>query len=221
MADGLDDAAAGDEGESRLFVGDKVEMALAVLLLGVGEAVKFFRQRAQCLGQQAQFGAAHRQFAGLGLEQRAHRTDDVAAVPALELGVRGLAGIVIADVKLDAAGQILHRGKTGLAHDALEHHAARHLHLHRHGFQFLARLLAIKLVQLAGCVLACEVIGVGAARLAPLGELGAALGDELVFVVVEGCLFAHVCVRQLGFEGGIKERRLTVEFRRPASGSLR
>jgi len=41
VADGLDDAAACDEGEARLLVGDEVEMAAAVLLLGVGKARNF------------------------------------------------------------------------------------------------------------------------------------------------------------------------------------
>jgi hypothetical protein len=48
-------AAAGHEGEARLLVDDQVDIALAVLLLGVGQAVELVGQRAQRLGQQADF----------------------------------------------------------------------------------------------------------------------------------------------------------------------
>ena len=56
VADRLHHAAARDEGEARsLLVGHQVEVALAVLLLGVAQAVELLRQRAQRLGQQADF----------------------------------------------------------------------------------------------------------------------------------------------------------------------
>jgi hypothetical protein len=45
-------------------------------------------------------------------------------------------------------------------------------------------------VQLVRGVLALEVVGEGFARLAPLGQLGATLGNELVFVLLDrGLLF--------------------------------
>ena len=55
---------------ARVFVGDQVEITLAVFLFLVGQAVEFFRQRAQRLRQQAQIRDAHRELAGLGFEQR-------------------------------------------------------------------------------------------------------------------------------------------------------
>jgi hypothetical protein len=105
IADRLHDAAARDEGEARLLVGDQVEVAHAVLLFLVGQAVELLRQRAQRLGEQADFRALDGQFAGLGAEQGADAADDVADVPALEGGVGFLADLVAADVKLDAAGE--------------------------------------------------------------------------------------------------------------------
>ena len=76
---------ARDEDLARILVGDQVEIALAVFLLLVGQAVEFLRQRAQRLGQQAHLRDAHRQFAGLGLEQHADGAEDVAQVAVLEV----------------------------------------------------------------------------------------------------------------------------------------
>ena len=84
FADRLDDLRALDENLARSGVGDQVEVALAVALLLVGDAVEFLGQRAQCLGEQAHAVAAHRQLARPGLEQHAGRADDVAEVPVLE-----------------------------------------------------------------------------------------------------------------------------------------
>ena len=67
------DPRAHAEHLARFLVGDQVHIALAVLLLLVGQAVELLRQRAQRLGQQAQPGYADRQLAGFGLEQRALR----------------------------------------------------------------------------------------------------------------------------------------------------
>ena len=64
------------------------------------------------------------QLAGLGDEQRALGAEDVAQVPVLERGVDVLADVVDRDVELDAAGGVLQRRERGLAHRALEHHAA-------------------------------------------------------------------------------------------------
>ena len=124
----LDHFGADDESLARLLVGDQVHMALAVLLFLVSQAVEFFRQRAQCLGQQAQAGHAHGKFVCFGLEQHARSTQDVAQIVMLERIMRRLAGIAIADEKLDAPAHVLHRGETGLAHHALQHHAPGHGH---------------------------------------------------------------------------------------------
>ncbi len=201
IADRGDDAAAGEEGEARFLVHDQVDVALAVLQFLVGEAVELVRQRAQRLGQQADFGGLDGQFAGLGLHQGADDAEDVAEIPGLEVGIDILAEPVAGDVDLDAAGEILQRRERGLAHDALEHHAAGHLDLDRQAFQFFGRLVAVAIKQLERGVLALEVVGEGFPGLAPCGELGAALGDELVFVLLDrGLLFGvgHFCSLETG-----------------------
>jgi hypothetical protein len=82
--------------------------------------------------------ALHRQFVGLGAEQDADGTDDVADVPALEGGVGFLADLVARDVDLDAAANVRNGDERRLAHHALQHDAAGDLDFDRVGFEFLA-----------------------------------------------------------------------------------
>jgi hypothetical protein len=84
LADRLHDLRALDEHVARRRIGDQVDVALAVLLLGVGEAVELLGQRTQRLREQAHRVAPHRKLAGLRLEERAGRAHDVAQVPVLE-----------------------------------------------------------------------------------------------------------------------------------------
>ena len=190
IADRRDNGRTGAESEARFLVHDQVDITLAVLQFLVGQAMELVRQRTQRLGQQADFAGLDRQFAGLGLHQRTDDAEDVTQIPALECGVVFFADLVACDVNLDAAGKILQRGKRGLAHDALEHHATADLDFDRHGFQFFNRFFVVTLVQLGSGILTLEVVREGFAGLAPFGQLGAALGDELVFVLLDrGLLF--------------------------------
>jgi hypothetical protein len=79
--------AARDEARPRVVVGDQVLVAMAILLLGVGDAVELVGQRPQALGEEAQALDLDRQLAGLGLEERALGADDVAEVELLEVVV--------------------------------------------------------------------------------------------------------------------------------------
>ena len=183
VADRLHQAAAGHEGVAGLLAHDEVHIALAVLGLGVGEAVELVGQRAQALGEEADLAALDRQLAGLGAEQGAHGADDVADVPALEVGVAFFAQRVAGDVELDAAGEVLDGDEAGLAHHALEHDAAGDLHVHRHRFELFGGFLAIDFVEFAGGVFPGEIVRIRLAGGAPFGELLAAFGDQVVFVL--------------------------------------
>ena len=46
FADGLNDPRSRDEHDAAVFVGDEVEVALAVFLFLVGQTMEFFRQEA-------------------------------------------------------------------------------------------------------------------------------------------------------------------------------
>ena len=96
------------EGVARLFVGDQIQIALTIARLLILQAVKLVRQRAQCLGQQAQLGAVNGEFAGLGFKQLTAGGDDVAKIPFLKLFVvDAFRQIVARDVQLNAAADIL------------------------------------------------------------------------------------------------------------------
>ena len=192
VADRLDDFRAHQKGLAGFLVGDQVEVALAVFRFLVGQAVEFLRQRTQGFGQQAQFGNAHRQFALVGLEQGALGGNDVAHVPVLESLVGLGADAFIVDVELDAAAHVLHRGEAGLAHHALEHHAAGDGDADVFRFQRFLVLVAMSRQQIARRIRAVEVVGEGDALLAQLLQLVAALGDELVFILGEGCVFLFI-----------------------------
>ena len=179
--------AARGEARARFSVGDQVDVALAVLLLLVGHAVELVGQRTQALGQQTQAGHAHRQLAGLGLEQRAFGAEDVAQIKVLERLVAVFADAVLGDEQLDApAGgaqrAVLQRAETGLAHHPLEHHAATHAHAQAQRLELFVRALAMRSHEFGRSVRGLEVVGKRHTTLSDRGEFFSALGDELVFV---------------------------------------
>ena len=84
----------------------------------------FVGQRAQRFGKQMQLGCAHGQLAVVGFEQRAFHADDVAQIPMFEGVVHVFAHALIVHIHLNLAAYVLHGGEAGLAHGALQHHAA-------------------------------------------------------------------------------------------------
>ncbi len=126
----------------------------------------------------------------------------------LERSVDVFPHVIARDVDLEAAGGILQRGKAGLAHDALEHHAAGDaggdLPVFGVGLVQLFLGLAIDGSQQVGSAVGrFEVVGERHALALGLGgaqrlELLAALGDQLVVINGGGCgslggvlLFGH------------------------------
>ena len=61
-------------------IGDQIQIALPVARLHVFQAVPFFGQRQQDLGEEEQFFDMNTQLAGLGAEQIAGNADDVADI---------------------------------------------------------------------------------------------------------------------------------------------
>ncbi|MNH23089.1 hypothetical protein D3C79_829720 [compost metagenome] len=98
------------EGVTGFFVGDQIQITLAITGFLIGQAVELVRQRTQGLGQQAQFGTVNGQLAGLGFEQLAACAKDIAQVPLLELLViNAFRQIVARNVQLDTAADVLQR----------------------------------------------------------------------------------------------------------------
>jgi hypothetical protein len=179
--------AARLEALARGLVGDQVDIALAVLLLLVGHAVELVGQRAQALGEQPKPAHLDRQLAGLGLHQRAFGTQDVAQVVVLERRVGLFTQRVARDVELDAAGAVLQRREAGLAHHALEHHAAGDADHDGLRFQRLCVGFAVGRDQRRSAVRGLEVVREGdllatGLRRAQRLQFLATLGDELVVV---------------------------------------
>ena len=191
LSHGLDDFGADDESAAGVLVGDQVEVALAVFLLLVGEAMEFLRQWPQRLGQQAHRGALDGEFVGFGAEQGAGHAKDVAQVHALEGAIGRLPERIAHDVNLYAPAHVLQGGETGLAHDSLQHHAAGKLHGDRVGFQVFLGGFAMRRVQVGGVVLTLKIVGEGLPQSADASELLAAFSDDLVFVLGGGGGFSH------------------------------
>jgi hypothetical protein len=185
-ADRRERLAARDEARARRLVGDEVDVALAVLLLGVGEAVELVGQWPEALRQQPQPRDLDRQLAGPGLEQRPLGADDVAEVELLELRVRLVADGVDGDAQLDPAGRILQRREARLAHHALEHQATGDRDGDRLRLERGVVEMAVAARELAGAVLGLEVVRERDAAGADRGELVAPLGDERVVVARRG-----------------------------------
>ncbi|MNF71742.1 hypothetical protein D3C84_536990 [compost metagenome] len=181
LADVADDPGAHAEGIADFLVDDQVDVALAVTLFGVGQAVVLVRQRTQRLGQQAHVGHLDVQVALAGTGQGALGGDDVAQVPVLDrfqgLGRQGLA----VDVDLDAPGHVLdhHEGAT------VEHDATGDLDRDCRGFQLFLGLVDVLFLQVRAVILAAEVIREGIALLAHGSKLFLALGDQLVFFLLQ------------------------------------
>ena len=119
-----DDLGALDKDVAHLRVDDQVNVALAVAQVGVGQAVEFFRQRQQRLGQQDSFGGTDGDFAMLGAEHLALDADDIADVPFFKLIVGLFTDNVLLDVDLNPAGSVGDIEEGGFAHRAFAHNAA-------------------------------------------------------------------------------------------------
>jgi len=106
LADFVDDGAAFEEDLAHVFVGDEVEVTLAVTDFGIGESVPLFGRGTEGLGERDEFFGFEGDFAHAGGEEGALDAEEVAEVEEfidLELGVaEGLA----LEVDLETTGSI-------------------------------------------------------------------------------------------------------------------
>lgn len=116
--------------------------------------------------------------------------------PALEVGIGLFADGIARDVELDAPARlaqraVLQRGKAGLAHDTLEHHAAGHADFDGGGLQRLCFSWAMGLLQRRRAIFGLEIVGKGHAvpallAFAQFAQFFTPLGDELIFIYGRG-----------------------------------
>ena len=214
---GLDDLAAFDKGIARFFVGNQIDVTLAVFGFLIAQAFVFVGQRAQGFGQQADVRHAHGQFAVVGFEQSTFRADDVAQVPMVEIIQNFLTHAFVVQVKLDLTGHVLNGGKTRLAHLAFEHHTAGNFDGNGLRVEFFLADFAVLGMQISSKVVALEVVGIGVALLADVVQFFAAQGDDLVFVQLRLglriVLFAHLVSL-------IKNRQLNLPDRNGVNGEF-
>jgi hypothetical protein len=170
----------------RLPVDDQVEVALAVDLLGVGQAVPLLGKRPERLGEERRRGHPDGDLAGLRPEERALRADDVAQVELLEGGVGVVADHVLLHVELELALLVEDLDELALAHVPDGHEPAGHGHRDRVVLAFLVGLERLAR-EMAGLKLGPE-------RIHPRGpQLGELLPAHGVLVVGDvGGDFAHV-----------------------------
>ena len=182
VADRGDRLRAREEALARLFVHDEVDVALAIAHFRVAETLVLVGKRTDVLRHQTQFARADREFAALRAKERPPDGDDVAEVPGLEVGVGFFADVGGRDEVLHFAREVAHGGEARLAHDALQHHAARAGDFGSGSFEFLGGHFAVLGAQIAEEVFAMKVVRIGDALFAQAKKLGAAFRDDVVFV---------------------------------------
>ena len=91
------------------------------------------------------------------------------------------------DVELDLPRHVLNRGEAGLAHHALQHHAASDGHLQSERRQLFVGFGVVLRVKISRQRIAAKIVRIGVAVRPQLRELGAALRDDLVFINWRRC----------------------------------
>ncbi len=191
LADRADDAGALDEHLAGLVVDHEVEVAPAVAGLDVGEAVELLGHGAQRLAEQLPRRDAQAELAAPGAHDGALGADEVAEVDVLERRVALVAERVELGEQLQLAAGVLEDYEGELAVHAAGHDAAGDA---AHVAGVLARLEAgVGVVQRPDLVARLVLSGVDVSGVAPRGELGAPLGEDVAAVLA---LLVHGGSRQ-------------------------
>ena len=123
-ADAGNNPGSPDKGLTNLRVHDQVRVTLTVTQIGVGHAVILLRQRAQGFCEQGHVFDMHRDLTGLGLEDVAADTDNVADIVFPEVRKFSFADRVFAYIELNLSLAVLNVAEDGLAHSSLGHDAS-------------------------------------------------------------------------------------------------
>ena len=182
VADAGDGLGANEEAVARFFVHDEVNVTLAVAHFSVNETLVLVGQRTNVLRHEAQFVRANGEFTRLRAEERALDGENVTEVVRLPGVVGFVADVALGDEVLHFAREVAHGGEARLTHDALEHHAARAGHLGLEGFEFFGGDILVLGADVTEEIRTNEVVRVGDAGGAELFKLGAAFGDDVVFL---------------------------------------
>src|SRR5512133_2948490 len=174
--DRLDDPRPLDEDVADAGRDEEVDVALAVALLDVGEAVPLLGQRPERLGEDGEGGGLHRQLARLGPRRGPLGGDDVAHVEEL-VDLEGLvADLVLLHPDLDLAGAVADLEEGRLAEGAVGEDAAGDRPATGVRRDLLGLLLAVPVVEILRDVGRAQAVAVrvhaeGAQRLGLLQSL--------------------------------------------------
>jgi len=122
------------------------------------------------------------EFTALSLKDRAFSGHDITDIHGLEFVIGFLAHFRGRKEVLHRTRAITNRGESGLTHYTLEHHTAGNRHLMGFGFEFFGALFAVSRTDVTEQILSDKVIGISVTRFTPLGDLSAALCDDMVFI---------------------------------------
>ena len=169
-AHGAHHQGAAAEGFAGVGRHDQIEVALAVALLHIGQAMPLIGQGLEALGEHGPALHLHRQLAAVGAAQGAFHTDQIAGIhQAGEVGkgfgilrnLRFQGGLF--NKELDGAG-LIGQGEEGqFAHHPAGHHPAGHGHGH-------IALLAVREIGMGRLELAMAMAGLKAQAIGPLAD---------------------------------------------------
>ena len=189
-ADGCHDLETLLERALDLGVHDKVDIALAITRLLVGQAVELLRQRAQRLGQKLVARDGDGKLAALRAHHGAVHADPVTHVEVFHRGEDFLAERVDAAEQLDVARRVAQLEEGDLALNALGHDAARHVDFVLGGGAVFER--GILLIEISQVMRVVERVAVGVLpRLDKRRALRLANLDRVVFDYLLGSFVSH------------------------------
>ena len=189
-ADGSHDLETLLERALDLGVHDKVDVALTIARLLVGQAVEFLRQRAQRLGQKLVARDGDGKLAALRAHHGAVHADPVTHVEVFHRGEDFLAECVDAAEQLDVARRVAQLEERDLALNALGHDAARHVDFVLGGGTVFER--GVLLVEVGQVMRVVERVAVGVLpRLDKRRALRLANLDRVIFDYLLGSFVSH------------------------------
>ncbi len=204
-----------------LRIDDQVEIALAIAELDIGEAVIFFRQRPQCLGEHRDRDGVDRQFAARGAPHVALDPDQIADVEQPHRGEVGDAQKVAMAENLDLARGIVQIDEHAAVADRADPPSYPHALA---GFR-TGREVGMPGLDLGSFVAARERIGIGIdAEFLETVELGEPGSAQRFLLVPAGLLvvlhrtflrvFAHPAAASEGSLNGLCARSSTTSCSR-------
>src|SRR5205807_4794602 len=124
----LDDARARHKHLTRFFIGDQVEIPLAVAELNICKAMPFLRQRQQSFRKEEDLLDPDGQFIGLGPKQAPAHADRITQVQQMKQLKPFFADNIFLYVDLDAPSSTLQVRKARLTHKPGRYNSAGHSH---------------------------------------------------------------------------------------------